>query len=83
MLTFEQFRDRLAGALEIGSESLTADVSFIEDLAFDSLRMLTLATLFEELDVDMPAELAWDIRTLGDAYAYYVGQREARAASPR
>jgi acyl carrier protein len=82
-LTFDDFCGRLAAALEIPRSALDADVSFLESLAFDSLRMLTLAMLFEDLDVDMPAELAWDIRTVGDAYAYYTEQVAAAAPAPR
>jgi len=82
-LTFDEFRERLAAALEVPRSALDGDVSFLEDLAFDSLRMLTLAMLFEDLDVEMPAELAWDIRTVADAYAYYAEQVAAVPATPR
>lgn len=78
-LTFDQFREKLASALEMPREAFRADTSFIEDLAFDSLRLLMLGALFEDLDVEMPVELAWDIRTVGDAYAYY--SEHAQAAS--
>ena len=71
VMTFDEFCDHLAAALEVPREWLDADTSFLESLAFDSLRMLSLGMLFEELGVDMPAELAWDIRTVRDAYAYY------------
>ena len=80
-LTFDQFCQKLADALEMPREAFHPDTSFIEDLAFDSLRLLMLGALFEDLDVEMPVELAWDIRTLRDAYNYYAGQRESRAAS--
>jgi hypothetical protein len=33
--------------------------------------MLQLGMVFEDLQVDMPAELAWGIQTVGDAYGYY------------
>src|SRR6266568_98654 len=78
-LTFDEFCERLSTELEVPREWLREDVSFMDELAFDSLRMLTLATLFEELDVEMPAELAWEIRTVGDAYSYYRGQQIATA----
>jgi len=79
-LSFDEFCERLASTLELPRESLREDVSFIDDLLFNSLRLLMLAALFEDLDVDMPMELAWEIRTVGDAYEYYRGQQLAAAA---
>jgi acyl carrier protein len=78
-LTFDQFCEKLAEGLEMPREAFRPETSFIEELAFDSLRLLLLAALFEDLDVEMPAELAWDIRTVGDASAYY--SKHAQAAS--
>jgi acyl carrier protein len=71
--TFDEFRTRLAGIFEVPAELLNWETRFLEDLAFDSLRMLQLAMTFEDLDLEMPAEMAWEIQTVGDAYAYYVG----------
>jgi acyl carrier protein len=71
LLTFEEFRERLARALDVPAESLRGETNFLEDLAFDSLRMLELGMVFEDLQVDMPAEMAWGIQTVGDAYGYY------------
>ena len=70
-LTFEEFQAELAAALSVPAERLTAGVDFLYDLAFDSLRLLELGMVFERLGVDMPTELAWEIHTVGDAYAYY------------
>ncbi len=80
-MTFDEFRDHLASILEVPREWLGEDVSFVEDLAFDSLRMLGLGMLFEDLGVEMPTELAWDIRTISEAYAYYVQQTSQREST--
>jgi acyl carrier protein len=86
-LTFDQFCERLAKALEIPREWLDREVSFLENLAFDSLRMLSLGVFFEDLDLEMPVELAWEIGTVGDAYDYYCRQKglptDSATATPR
>jgi acyl carrier protein len=71
-LTFDEFRESLARAFDVPAASLQPETNFLEDLAFDSLRMLQLGVAFENLEVDMPEEMAWGIQTVGDAYAYYV-----------
>jgi acyl carrier protein len=71
-LSFDEFRESLARAFDVDPESLQPETNFLEDLAFDSLRMLQLGVAFENLDVDMPDEMAWGIQTVGDAYAYYL-----------
>lgn len=76
-LTFDEFRERLAQMFETPPEALQWETNFLEDLAFDSLRMLQLGMVYEDLGLDMPGELAWGIRTVGDAYAYYVAALEA------
>lgn len=71
ILTFAEFQAKLAATLDVPVEQLGSDTDFLFDLAFDSLRMLELGLMFENLDVPMPAELAWEIQTVGAAYAYY------------
>ncbi|MGI8450468.1 MAG: acyl carrier protein [Streptosporangiaceae bacterium] len=77
-LGFDDFRAELAEVFAVPVADLHADTDFFHDLAFDSLRMLQLGLLFERLGQEMPAELAWDIRTVGNAYEHY-----ARAAAGR
>lgn len=76
-LTFGEFREGLARAFNVPAESLREDTNFLEDLAFDSLRMLQLGMVFETLGVEMPEELAWGIQTVGEAYAYYTASVQA------
>jgi acyl carrier protein len=78
-LTFEEFRAELAGAFTVPAGQLGSDTDFLHDLAFDSLRMLELGMLFERLGVAMPTELAWEIRTVGNAYDYYIRAVSASA----
>jgi acyl carrier protein len=77
-LTFDEFRAHLAGIFQVPAESLSPETRFLQDLSFDSLRMLQLAMTFEDFHVEMPPEMAWEIETVGDAYAYCI----AAGASP-
>jgi acyl carrier protein len=70
-LTFDQFCDQLSTTFQVPRAGMRADTAFVEDLGFDSLRMLNLGLLFESLQVDMRDDLAWDIRTVADAYRFY------------
>jgi acyl carrier protein len=79
--TFDEFRGQLAEVFKVPVESLQWETKFLEDLSFDSLRMLQLGMVFEDLQLDMPPEMAWGIRTVGDAYSYYVAAAAA-AATP-
>jgi acyl carrier protein len=45
--------------------------------------MLQLAMTFEDFQVEMPPEMAWEIETVGDAYAYCIAAgANPTAASP-
>jgi acyl carrier protein len=80
--SFEEFRGQLALVFKVPVESLQWETKFLEDLSFDSLRMLQLGMAFEDLQVDMPPEMAWGIRTVGDAYSYYVAAAAAGVVKP-
>jgi len=77
ILDFAEFRTRLAQVFDVPEELLQAETNFLEDLAFDSLRMLQLGMIFEDLGVMMPDGMAWEIQTVGEAYAYYLAQASA------
>lgn len=79
VLTFDEFREKLAIVFELPVESLRSDAHFLEDLALDSLRMLQLGIALEYLGVGMPDEMAWEIQTVGEAYAYYTARRASAA----
>lgn len=75
-LSFAEFRQILAKELLLEEEKLTAEASFINDLLVDSIRMLEMILKIEALGVKIPPEAAWRIRTVGDAYQYYINHRE-------
>jgi acyl carrier protein len=79
--SFDEFRGQLAEVFTVPVESLQWETKFLEDLSFDSLRMLQLGMVFEDLHLDMPPEMAWGIRTVGDAYSYYVAAGAAAGAA--
>jgi acyl carrier protein len=74
-LSFDQFKEILAQELLVSEEKLIPEASFITDLAVDSIRLVEMILRFEELGVKIPAELAWQIQTVGDAYKYFVENR--------
>jgi acyl carrier protein len=74
-LSFDQFKKILAEELLVSEAKLVPEASFITDLAVDSIRLVEMILRFEELGVRIPAELAWQIQTVGDAYKYFVENR--------
>ena len=81
--TFDEFRGQLAQVFTVPVDSLQWETKFLEDLSFDSLRMLQLGMVFEDLDLEMPPEMAWGIRTVGDAYSYYLAAAAAGGTMPK
>ncbi len=79
VMPIDAFCRLLGERFKLGDAALTPATSFLDDLAFDSLRLLELVLFFEELGVDVPEAMAWDIVTVGDAYEYY---RHAVVARP-
>ena len=69
-LTFEEFRKILARELEVDEERITPETSFFSDLCVDSIRMVDMMLRLEELGINIPLEVAWQIETVGDAYRY-------------
>jgi len=71
-LSFSDFRKIIAKELMIEEEKITPEASFFDDLWVDSIRMVEMMLHLEELGVAIPLEMAWEIRTVGDAYQYYL-----------
>jgi acyl carrier protein len=71
-LSFEEFKQILAEELLVSVDKLVPEASFISDLAVDSIRLVEMILRLEELGVKIPAEMAWQIQTVGDAYEYFV-----------
>ena len=82
-MDFGDFQRFLAETLEVDAEHLTPEASFLNDLAIDSLRMVELVLRLEaRLGMTIPVDEAWNIQTVGDAYAYCVSQMGNAAPSP-
>ena len=76
-LSFEEFKQILAEELLVSVDRLVPEASFINDLAVDSIRLVEMILRLEELGVKIPAEMAWQIQTVGDAYEYFVNNLPA------
>ena len=71
--SFEEFTGILVELLRPPDVNMIApQASFIDDLYVDSIQLLELLMRIEELGVSVPVDAAWRIRTVGDAYDYYV-----------
>lgn len=68
---FEKVREVTAQQLEIDSDTITMDASFIDDLDADSLDIVELMMELEEtFDIEIPDEDAEKISTVADAVEY-------------
>lgn len=79
VMSFDDFKKVLAEVLAVSEEKVTPEASFITDLAVDSIRMVEMVLMIEELGVKIPPEAAWKIQTVGDAYSYYMDQALVQA----
>ncbi len=70
-ITFEEFRRLVARELQIEESKVTADASFTEDLSADSIRLMEMMLKLADLGIAIPMTEAWNVRTVGDAYAVY------------
>ena len=77
-LSFEQFAQRVADALDLEPDDLVPDARFDEDLGLDSYDLVELVTLVEELGAHLPDDVVVGIDTVGDLYREYE-QRTARS----
>ena len=75
LLSFAEFKKVLAEELSIDEEKITPEASFINDLFVDSIRMLEMILRIETFGVKICPEAAWQIRTVKDAYEYYLDHR--------
>jgi acyl carrier protein len=77
--SFDEFRSFLADALLIEEDKITPEASLIADLGVDSLRWAEMALRIYQLGIEVPAEVFWEIQTVGDAYEIYLGHSTAEA----
>ena len=67
-MDFEKVQEIIAGVLKIDKDQITPDKSFEEDLEADSLdRVEIIMQLEDVLGVEIPDEVAENIKTVGDA----------------
>ena len=70
-MDFEQMQALVAEQLGVDAEKVTAESSFVEDLGADSLDLVELImALEEELDIEIPDEIAANLKTVRDALDY-------------
>lgn len=68
---FEKVRDIVAEKLSINPEEITLESAFVEDLSADSLDIVELIMALEdELDMEIPDEVAENFVTIGDVVGY-------------
>jgi acyl carrier protein len=78
----EEFLAYLGSELEIPQDSLQDSTALINDLGFDSIQVLDLIVVIEELGLEIPEEWFPAIGTLGEAYNVYTTLLEDPVASP-
>ena len=67
-MEFEKVQEIIAGVLKIDKSQITPDKNFEDDLNADSLdRVEIIMQLEDVLGVDIPDEVAENIKTVGDA----------------
>ena len=75
VMSFEEFVKVIAEVTRVDVEKITPDASFLDDLYVDSIRMLEMLVTIEDQGLTISPEQAWRIRTVGDAYDYYLNHR--------
>lgn len=63
----------MARELEVDEERVVPEASFFSDLCVDSIRMVDMMLRPEELGINIPLEVAWEIDTVEDAYRWVKG----------
>lgn len=67
-MELEKLREIIGEVLNIDSDTITADTTFVDDLGADSLDIFQIIMgMEEEYDIELENEAAEQIRTVGDA----------------
>lgn len=67
----DKVKEIISQQLDVDSNAIKEEASFIDDLGADSLAIVELALAFEEqFEIDIPDEDTEKIRTVGDAINY-------------
>lgn len=70
-ITFEEFRRIVAEELDVDESQVVEEASFVEDLLADSIQLVEMMLRMEDMDIVIPMDMAWKVRTVGDAYRFY------------
>ncbi|WP_342590226.1 acyl carrier protein [Clostridium muellerianum] len=76
-MMFEKIQSLISEQLGIGTEEITMEASFIDDLGADSLDVVELIMALEtEFDLEIPDEDAEKITTVSDVVEYIKNHTE-------
>ena len=73
-IPFDEFKHIIAEELHVEEAKVCQESSFVEDLLADSIQLVELMLRLEEMGIAIPAEAAWEVETVGDAYRFYQEQ---------
>ena len=67
-MEFEKLRDIIVDVMNVSKDDITPDTTFVDDLGADSLDVFQIIMgIEEEFDIEIPAEEAEKIVSVGDA----------------
>lgn len=67
-MEFEKLQEIIAEVMNVETDDITLDTSFVEDLGADSLDIAQIVMGIEEVfDIEIPSEASEQIATVGDA----------------
>lgn len=67
-MELEKLKNIIADVLNVNADDITEDTTFTDDLGADSLDVFQIVMgIEEEFDIEIPAEAAEKITTVGDA----------------
>lgn len=67
-MEFEKLQGIIAEVLNVETDDITMDTTFVEDLGADSLDIFQIIMgIEEEFDIEIPSDAAEQIATVGDA----------------
>lgn len=70
-MEFEKLKKIIAEVMNIDPEEITKDTTFTDDLGADSIDLYQIIMgIEEEFDIELDADQAESIRTVGEAAAY-------------
>lgn len=74
LIPFDEFKHIIAEELHVEETKVRQESSFVDDLLADSIQLVELMLRLEEMGITIPAEAAWEVETVGDAYRFYQEQ---------